>query len=34
MREGRMAQVPDLLNQLVAESARVDAAVLQLLVDL
>ena len=34
LREGRMALVPDLLNQLVAESARVDAAVLQLLADL
>ena len=34
LREGRMAHLPDLLDQLVAESARVDAAVLQLLVDL
>ena len=34
LREGRMTQLPDLFDQLVAESARVDAAVLQLLADL
>ena len=33
LREGRLDEVPDLLDQLVAESARVDAAVLQLLAD-
>jgi HPt (histidine-containing phosphotransfer) domain-containing protein len=33
LREGRLDAVPDLLDQLVAESARVDAAVLQLLAD-
>jgi len=31
LREGRLDAVPALLDQLVAESARVDAAVLQLL---
>lgn len=34
LREGHLARVPDLLDQLVAESTRVDAAVLQLLADL
>lgn len=33
LREGRLDGVPALLDQLVAESARVDAAVLQLLAD-
>lgn len=33
LREGQLDQVPALLDQLVAESARVDAAVLQLLAD-
>jgi HPt (histidine-containing phosphotransfer) domain-containing protein len=33
LREGRLDTVPALLDQLVAESARVDAAVLQLLAD-
>lgn len=33
LREGRLDIVPGLLDQLVAESARVDAAVLQLLAD-
>jgi HPt (histidine-containing phosphotransfer) domain-containing protein len=34
LREGRQQDAPALLDQLVAESARVDAAVLQLLADL
>lgn len=34
LREGRLDDVPALLDQLVAESSRVDAAVLQLLADL
>ena len=34
LRESHLTGVPDLLDQLVAESARVDAAVLQLLADL
>jgi histidine phosphotransfer protein HptB len=33
LREGRLEDVPPLLDQLVAEAARVDAAVLQLLAD-
>lgn len=33
LREGRLDEVPALLDQLVAEAARVDAAVLQLLAD-
>ena len=33
LREGRLDDVPGLLDQLVAESSRVDAAVLQLLAD-
>lgn len=33
LREGRLDEVPDLLDRLVVESARVDAAVLQLLAD-
>ena len=33
LREGRLEVVPELLDQLVAEAARVDAAVLQLLAD-
>ncbi len=33
LREGRLEGLPALLDQLVAESARVDAAVLQLLAD-
>ncbi|MES2718274.1 MAG: Hpt domain-containing protein [Pseudomonadota bacterium] len=33
LREGRLDGLPTLLDQLVAESARVDAAVLQLLAD-
>jgi histidine phosphotransfer protein HptB len=33
LREGRLDVVPALLDQLVAEAARVDAAVLQLLAD-
>lgn len=33
LREGRLDDVPALLDQLVAESAKVDAAVLQLLSD-
>lgn len=34
LRDGRLDQVPGLLDQLVAESARVDAAVLQRLADM
>lgn len=33
LREGRLERLPALLDQLVAEAARVDAAVLQLLAD-
>ena len=33
LRDGRLDEVPSLLDHLVAESARVDAAVLQLLAD-
>ena len=33
LREGRLDEVPGLLDQLVAEAARVDAAVLHLLAD-
>ncbi|HOB95614.1 MAG TPA: Hpt domain-containing protein [Aquabacterium sp.] len=33
LRDGRLEEVPGLLDQLVAETARVDAAVLQLLAD-
>ena len=33
LREGRLDDLPDLLDQLVAEAARVDAAVLHLLAD-
>lgn len=33
LREGRLDEVPALLDQLVAEAAKVDAAVLQLLAD-
>jgi HPt (histidine-containing phosphotransfer) domain-containing protein len=33
LRDGRLDEVPGLFDQLVAESARVDAAVLQLLAD-